>query len=181
MKKNCAISGREFLITDADQRFYEKMGVPLPSLCPEERSRRRLAFRNERSLYHRPCDGTGKKIISLHSPEKPYPVYENDYWWGDTWDAGKYARDYDFSRPFFDQFKELVWQVPKMARIQQGEMTNSRFCNCAAYNKNCYLLFSAGNNEDCLFGTFLFRCKDSVDCYNAMDSELVYNCVMMTP
>jgi len=34
------------------------MGVPVPTLCPEERQRRRLAWQNMSSLYHRECDAT---------------------------------------------------------------------------------------------------------------------------
>ena len=100
MKKNCAISGREFLITDADQKFYEKMGVSLPSLCPEERQRRRISFRNFRNFCHRKCDATGKQIISMYDTECKFPIYENSYWWSDKWDARDYGMDFDFNRPF---------------------------------------------------------------------------------
>ena len=74
--KTCRVSGKEFIVTDEDQQFYEKMGVPLPTLCPEERMRRRLAFRNERNLYHRKCDLSGKELISNFSPDKPNKVYD---------------------------------------------------------------------------------------------------------
>ena len=38
--KVCAVSGQQFSITDEDLRFYEKMGVPEPTLCPQERDAR---------------------------------------------------------------------------------------------------------------------------------------------
>ena len=66
--KTCTVSGQEFTITDKDQEFYEKMDVPLPTLCPDERRRRRLAIRNDLSLYNRKCDKTGKSIISVFAP-----------------------------------------------------------------------------------------------------------------
>src|SRR3989304_5531969 len=118
MQKICAVSGKPFEITQEDIAFYEKVGVPLPTLCPEERQRRRLAFRNERKLYHRKCDFTGKEIISTYSPEKPYKVYDNDIWYSNKWNPLDYGRDFDFSRPFFQQFNELLIVVPKMARVQ---------------------------------------------------------------
>jgi hypothetical protein len=43
MQRTCAVSGQSFEITDEDLKFYEKMGVPIPTLCPEERQRRRIA------------------------------------------------------------------------------------------------------------------------------------------
>jgi hypothetical protein len=149
MIKICRTSGQPFEITEDDLRFYEKMGVPPPTLCPEERMRRRLAWRNERKLYHRVCDGSGKKIISMYSPDKPFPVYENDYWWSDNLSGQQYKRDYDFRRSLFEQFKELLDVTPKMARIQQGENENSTYCNTASWNKNCYLLQAADQSEDC--------------------------------
>ena len=83
--KVCTVSGTEFPITQSDLDFYEKISptfagqkfaIPTPTLCPEERQRRRLSFRNERRLYKRKCDLTGKDIVSIYSPEKPYKVYD---------------------------------------------------------------------------------------------------------
>ena len=79
MKKVCRITGQEFEITDQDLAFYEKFGVPIPTLCPDERCRRRLAWRNERNLYKRKCNATGEEIISIYSQDKPFPVYSQDY------------------------------------------------------------------------------------------------------
>ena len=125
MMKTCTVSGKEFEVTEDDLRFYGKMGVPMPTLCPEERLRKRLVWRNERSIYRRKCDATGKMIIGLFSPDKPYPVYEPEYWWSDKWDAKDYGRDFDFSRPFFEQYKELFDQVPQLATI----LINSENCD----------------------------------------------------
>jgi len=55
--------------------------IPTPTLCPEERQRRRLAFRNERKLYKRKCDATKKDIISLYQNDSPYIVYDHTVWW----------------------------------------------------------------------------------------------------
>jgi len=74
-----------------------------------------LSFRNERTYYQRSCDLTGKMVISLFHPESPHVVYNQDDWWSDKWDALSYGRDFDFSRPFFDQFHELKLAVPRPA------------------------------------------------------------------
>jgi len=73
--KKCAISGREFDITDDDVAFYEKIGVPEPALCPDERQRRRYAWRNERILYRRDCDMCKKSTILLYDKSSDYAVY----------------------------------------------------------------------------------------------------------
>jgi len=69
--KTCAVSGQEFAIYQSDLDFLEKISpvfggkkylIPTPTLCPEERQRRRLLFRNERKFYKRKCDATGQTI-----------------------------------------------------------------------------------------------------------------------
>lgn len=89
-KKTCALSGKEFVVTDKDIELLDKISpvfggqkysLPTPTLSPEERQRRRLSFRNERKMYKRKCDKSGQEIISLYSPDKPYVVYDQKVWW----------------------------------------------------------------------------------------------------
>lgn len=113
--KKCRVSGEEFIVGDDDLKFYKKLGVPSPTLSPRERARRRYAWRNERSLYWRECDGSGKRVLSVFSPDKPFTVYEKSYWYSDKWNALDYGRTFDFERSFFEQFRELMEVVPLVA------------------------------------------------------------------
>jgi hypothetical protein len=54
--KTCKVSGQPFPIYQSDVEFYDKISptfngkkfaIPTPTLCPEERERRRMAWRNE--------------------------------------------------------------------------------------------------------------------------------------
>jgi hypothetical protein len=92
-----------------------KYSFPIATLCPECRQQRHFSFRNERNLYRRKCDLTGKDIISIYSPDKPLKVYEQSEWWSDKWSAADYAREFDFSRTFFSQFEDLMKAVPYMS------------------------------------------------------------------
>ncbi len=176
MKKVCAVSGREFEITEIDLKFYEKMGVSVPTLCPEERARRRLAFRNERKLYQRKCDATGKNIVSIFSEEKPFPVYAQDYWWSDNWDAKEFGQDFDFNRPFFEQFQELFLKVPQLA-LNNQKSENSEFTNQAQENKDCYLITCSSYNQSCMHSMWNQNCRDCVDCLYLEKSELCYEII----
>ena len=49
--RTCRETNEQFEITDADQKFYESRGVPLPTLSPKDRLKRRMQFRNERKLH----------------------------------------------------------------------------------------------------------------------------------
>ena len=153
------------------------MQVPPPTLCYFCRMQRRLSHRNERHLYHRKCDYSGKQIISAFSVDKPFPVFDIDAWWGDDWDAKKFGQKFDFSRPFFEQFTELRNRVPRLALQQQQPMENSAYCNCASKNKNCYLTFSTNSCEDCYYGSWVNLSKNCLDCLNINSCELCYECV----
>lgn len=176
MKKVCAISKKEFLITDEDLKFYEKMGVPVPTLCPEERQRRRISFRNFTSLYQRKCDATGKNLISMYHAKQPFPVYENEYWWGDGWNAMDYAQDIDFSKSFFEQYDKLAKRVPRFATFNiQAE--NSTYSNFSWVAKNCYLVFGCVRDEDCIYGHIVWDSKNCLDNLYVFQCEWCSNCI----
>lgn len=134
-------------MTNKDLEFYEKISpvftgqkylIPSPTLCPEERQRRRLAFRNERKLYHRKCDLTGKQFISMYDSVSPYTVYEPKAWYSDSWTPSKYGQGMDFNKSFFEQFHELSLKVPRIG-IDLVNCENSDFCNYCGDDKDCYL------------------------------------------
>jgi hypothetical protein len=95
--KTCAVSGKAFVIDDYDQAFYTKIGVPLPTLSPLERLRRKMMWRNERTFYHRKCDLCKKQIISIYQPDSPFKIYCSECWWSDKWEPMDYAQSFDFS------------------------------------------------------------------------------------
>lgn len=172
----CVLTGKPFLVTEWEQEHLKKFDAPLPKLCPEERHRRRLSHRNERRIYSSKCSKTGKPIISMYSPDKGFTILSPEIWWGDSWDARDYGRDYDFLRPFFEQFKDLQRVVPHLSLMNKnGE--NSEYCNITTDNKNCYLVFGGDYCEDCRYSLFSMHCKDTADVYWVNSSELTYDSV----
>lgn len=154
--KTCRQCAASFLVTDDDRAFCVKMDVPEPTLCPDCRQQRRLAFRNERYLYKRDCDLCKKSMVTIYSPDKPFSVYCKTCWWGDKWNALDYGREFDFKRPFFEQWAELYDAVPKIGLIVLGDCINSDYVHDAYRLKNCYLTFDGEQGEDCLYGeTFI--------------------------
>ncbi len=184
----------QFEITDKDRQFYQKMGVAEPKFCFDCRQQQKLAFRNERKLYHNVCKLCQKPFISIYSKDKPYPVFCALCWWGDGWNPLDYGRDFDFDRPFFEQFKELWDAVPKLGLLTLGDMVNSDYAHDAYRLANCYLVFDGEQGKDCYYGEtfsnledccdFLFiqrsrlcyECVNCNDCYNVNFSRYSYNC-----
>jgi hypothetical protein len=177
----CRQCTTSFLIDTSDIAFYQKMGVPIPALCPACRFRRRAVFRNERTLYKSTCKLCGKSVITMHNPKSPYPVYCNDCWLSDKWDSGEYAQDYDSSRPFLEQLKKLTQKVPKSATYSSpgtGPNIRSEYANFAGGNKDAYLVSNCGpRNENIAYSRGLMECRDTFDCYYGEQLERTYESV----
>ncbi|MFA6305437.1 MAG: hypothetical protein WC651_01760 [Candidatus Gracilibacteria bacterium] len=184
-QKICKICSQNFEITQEDLDFLEKISpvfngekyqIPPPTLCPDCRHQRRQIWRNERTLYKRKCDATGKSIISVYSEEKPFPVYGNEYWYSDKWDALDHGRDVDFDKTFFEQFKELMHVVPQLSRSAVGN-ENCDYVTQCGWCKNCYLIFEADFDENCMYSNYLYDSKSCVDMLTATKCELCYECI----
>src|SRR3989338_5843238 len=174
----CQNCQKPFTIEPDDFAFYEKLKVPSPTWCPECRQLRRYAWRNERILYRRKCDFCGKSTVTIYSPNKPYKVYCPPCWWSDKWSAFDYGMEFDFSRPFFDQFKELQLEVPRIALLTKNSV-NSEYTNHSHDNKDCYLCVSTFHSENILYGHNIWKnAKNCVDCiFLTEGGELLYECL----
>ncbi|EKD79334.1 MAG: hypothetical protein ACD_41C00101G0011 [uncultured bacterium] len=172
--KSCAQCQQSFPVTDRDQAFYQRIGVPVPTKCPQCRFRLRLTFRNERTLYQRQCDLCSKATLSVYSPDKPYIIYCRECWWSDRWNPLDYGQAIDWSRPFFEQLLELKKRVPRIALMNDATGENSDYCNHCYRLKNCYMVFDANDNENTLYSSGTYYVKDSVDCAYNDSCELCY-------
>lgn len=173
--KQCQNCKQDFVIEQEDFNFYEKIKAPAPTFCPLCRVQRRFAFRNERKLFKVKDAFTGKDIFSLYPPESGRKIITQEEWYGDDWDAMEYGRDYDFSRPLFEQFFELQKQVPTY-NLNVQRMINSPYSGNATGLKNCYLCFHSNYSEDCMYGSANDACKDCVDTSHIQHSERCYEC-----
>ncbi|MBI2623171.1 MAG: hypothetical protein HYW65_01165 [Candidatus Liptonbacteria bacterium] len=173
--RQCQNCKNGFAATPEDFRFYEKIKVPPPTLCPPCRYQRRLMVRNERNFYHRECGLCNKAMVSMYSSEKPFPVYCQECWWGDGWDPLQYGAACDWSKPFFVQFRELQNKVPR-PNLGTVNCRNSEYVNYVGDAKGCYLIFGSIEVENCLYGS-PYESKYCVDTYLARESEYCYECI----
>lgn len=175
-ERTCPITGRQFTVREEDLAFYGRVLTPPPTLCPDARMQRRLSWRNERKLYKRQCDATGKSIIALYHPESAYKVYSAEYFWSDHWDPREYGVDYNPDKPFFEQLRALQLRVPRLALLNMSH-ENSDYANHAAENKDSYFVFASFVNENAMYSRKLFHSKDVLDTNTALDHcEKCYEC-----
>jgi hypothetical protein len=167
--KLCQNCKKDFTIEVEDFNFYEKIKVPPPTFCPECRLQRRFAWRNDWHLFKKKDYKTGEEIFSFIPEESSSKIYHRDYWLSDSWDPMEYGRDFDFSRPFFEQFKDLLHKVPLPANSMHN-IINCHFCTNANNIKNCYLVRGASYTED---SAYLIWDQSSRQCF---DSHMTNKC-----
>lgn len=184
--RTCAVSGKDFAIFQSDKEFYEKISpsfggkkylIPFPTLCPEERARRRMAWRNERSFYKATCAVSGRSLISIISPDSGYTIYSPEFWLSDDYDFSLYAQEPHFSISFFQQFSQLHKAVPKRNIVVGGWSENCDYVNGVGGSKDCYMIFETSNADHCYFSNSVNSSSYCVDCYFTEESEQCYECI----
>jgi len=71
----CQKDGKLFRIIPKEKEFYEKHGLPMPTLCPDCRNHQRRQKQNPRQICSRKCDSCGLSIFSTCKPNRPEKIY----------------------------------------------------------------------------------------------------------
>ncbi len=180
--KNCK---QHFSIDQEDLDFLNRISpvingnkflIPPPTLCPECRLQRRLAFRNPIHVTWDKSALSGTPTLSAFVGDHPFSVITNAEWWGDSWDPLSYGRTFDFQESFFSQFQKLREAAP-FAALLATNVENSQFCSNVSHIKNCYLVFNTKTAEDCMYCDYIWGSKDCLECTRTIDSELCYDSV----
>src|SRR3989344_2340157 len=204
MKKICQNCQQSFQIAPEDFAFYERIAVPAPTFCPECLLKHKMAWGITFVLNKRKCNAPGhsEELISRFSDKTASPVYDHRYWWSDEWDALSYGREVDFSRPFFEQLRELFMAVP-VPNLLIVNSINCDYCPSAQDSKDCYLCVGAFGAQECMYCltpalsqrcvdssisiacdslydcygcTKSFNLKYSAQCIDCLDSAFLYDC-----
>ncbi|HEY4478164.1 MAG TPA: hypothetical protein VJB09_02725 [Candidatus Paceibacterota bacterium] len=166
--KSCQNCKNNFTVESEDFLFYEKIKVPPPTFCPECRFKRRLMWRNNRSLYSRVCGLCSKKLVS-YMKDDGVPVYCLSCYPSDNWDQFAHAQEVDFSKSFFEQFKELLQKQPRVAQMVYGSVVNCDYSNSVVDGKNLYLTFSSMSSENIFYSENVDKSKDCFDCLSVQE------------
>ena len=172
------IEKSEKLILDSISPVFagEKVEISPSKKYPRIRLQNRFLFRNERNLYHSKSALSGKNVITVFDPTRGYKILDQSEWWGDGWSALDYGRDFDFSKTFTEQFKELSLEIPHLSLFNTG-CENSYYTNFTIFSKNCYLCFGVTESEDCQHSRFIRNCNDCIDCLSIANCELCYETI----
>jgi len=127
-------------------------------------------------FYKRNCGLCGESVVSRISPDKKYPMYCQKCWWSDKWNPSDYGQEYDFSKTFFEQWKDLFFKVPSIPMINSNSV-NSDWVNQETDDKNCYLNVGGHYNEDSAYNTYEIYGKNCFDGYWILNCDHCSNCI----
>ena len=161
--KNCQNCKKDFKIEPDDFLFYKKIKVPPPTFCPECRKSRIMSFVNMRSLYKRDCNLCNKPIVTMYHSTDIAPIYCNECWQSDNWDASIYAQEIDLNIPFFKQWNTLYKNVPRPA-LRRVQMIDSEYTNMSVQGNHCYFGYSIFNSEYINYSENIDYSKNCHDC-----------------
>ena len=201
--RTCRFSGEKFYVRPEDVEFYRKIKVPLPTLSPSERWRRRAAHSASYQFFKVPSALDGRLIISVYPPATPFKIYPHEKWFSDEWDPLTFGSAFNPRDSFFDTFQKLQQEVPRPNLNTDSSNVNSDYTHNSAYLKNCYMTFESMQAEnlyyceavpwgkDCIdcwvgdysdssyksWGTKLYKCVYCHYCYDTLESYFLYDCV----
>lgn len=186
MTTTCTRCSTGFEIMEEDNAFYDrvspvyggvKYAIPSPTHCPDCRQQRRTGILNERHFYAATCDLCKKRTLTQYPPENKQPVHCRECWFSDAWDSTSYGLDVDFTRPIFEQMKELSRVVPAQNLLAVGTNENSEYIHYAGFAKNSYLITHADFCEDCYYGYGFKNDTGCVDGFYNLSSQFCYDSV----
>ena len=174
--KTCTDCGAEFKMTEKERDLYEKIKLAPPGICFYCRFRQHCAFWIFGKFRKGVSALSGDSIITVIPENVRFPIYTYAEWWSDKWTAMDYGQDYDPSRPFFDQLKELQEKIPRPH--QMGNLnTNCEWCDDSWESKNCYLGRAVLRSEEVSYGYRVIDTKNSVDVTYCFIMDKSYDCL----
>ena len=180
-KRTCKQCAHEFDIFAEDIEFLKMLRVPPPTLCPLCRQQRRFGHRIYflPIFYKKTCAAPGhsEKIIAYYSDLNPVKVYDDAYYHSDAWDAVSFGKEYDFSRPFFEQWKEFSCDIPRQSLFRDIASVGTEYTISGLSSKNCYYVAVPYYAEDVYYGFLPFYTKNAVDVSDTDNSESCYSSV----
>ncbi len=181
--KDFPVFEKELEILDKISPVYdgEKFSIPSPNLSPKAREIKRMLWRNERNLYKRKCDLTGKSMISVYSPEYEWKVYYfKDFYW-DNWDSSDYQIEIDHNKTIKEQLWNFLKNIPKRSiNLDDAiSMENCDYCNYWIWSKDSYMCQTPVMSEKCFYSSTPLKssyCIDTLLCEECENSYESIDC-----
>lgn len=182
----CLVSELPFTASEAHNAQIERMGdmrgllkgERLPALLvhPLVQMRELYCFGNLLYLYRCTSALSGKPQISRYNPALGYRICTVDEFNNEEIDNTDFGRPYDFSRPFFEQWNELMHRA-YLPPLNNTNVEGSDYVNGADNVKDCYLCFSVIHSQECMYCVSQYYGNNNLLCVGTMRCQYCYACV----
>jgi len=164
---------------------WKKYSLPTPNLSPKAREIKKMIWRNERNLYKRKCDLTGKDMISVYSPEYEWKVYYFKDFYSDDWNSSDYKIEFNKNKTVKKQLWEFLKNIPKRSiNLDDAiSMENCDYCNYWIESKDSYMCQTPVMSEKCFYSSTPFNssycfdthlCEECENSYESIDCSKSY-------
>lgn len=175
---NCKYCWEDFPLYDLEKYVLDKQKFSYPDFCPTCRFRMLYSYINDKHLYNRIDDLSGKNIVSVITPEYEWKVYKaeeykkmilDDYWlkfWREWWEN------------ILEDFKDLYKNFPKPSKLIYPELENAEYASHTWRAKDVYMSFCVFVNSENIYNSFnvIFECRNIFSSYDITKSSNIYNC-----
>lgn len=176
----CKQCGQTFHIFQEDIDFYEMLRVPPPTLCPLCRKKRRFGhLMRVPKFFKKRCSAPDheEEVVTVYPPASPHKIYDFSYWYSDNWEAAEFGRDYDFSKSFFTQFKDLFFEIPHIPLERDPRGVNTEYTVGGSKSKNNYYCGMGYETENSVYSLDVRHCREVIDCSIMSNSEICFGSV----
>ena len=179
--KKSPYCAKRFAITPDDIKFYNKLRVPPPTLCPPCRRMRRLAFGYMLRFYKTKCQvpGHSETVISTVPSSIPLTIYDWEYYRTYEWNPEQYARELNPRETFFDFFWKMRQEVPQPAIVRDASNIDSDYTMNGPNLKHAYFVSSGWNSEYIYYTVGAYnKSQNCMDCYELSSGTECYEVVI---
>ena len=177
MKKlKCSISGQDFLVLEREEQLLKEFQLPLPDKSALENWIYSAGQAGPFNFQKTICPVTKTPILTRWSMNGAIIGVAPEWFWSDQCDNTRAGQEYDFSRPFFDQFIEVARKsyAPSINRVN---CENSPYVNACVQLKDCHLCFACENLRESIYCALCSTSTDLLLCSGVSNSELCYSCL----
>lgn len=189
INRQCRITGQNFTVGETEQFLLSRLGellpelggepLPVPTVHPFEGLRRMYVFGALRKLYRAKSVLSGQTQLTRYDPALGTKICTYDEFFSDALDNTDSGVPYDFRRPFFDQWGELLYRAV-LPPLNRRNCEDSDYVNGAEDLVRCYLAFATYRSQDCIYTLLTTNSSDCVDSANCKDCQLCYGSVDLT-
>lgn len=179
-ERTCKLTGEKWMMDEEEISWYRYFHAPPSAIHPIARMKIICSFGTGFGWWWQKHPETGKQVLTyVHPATGVRAIPDAEFFEKDNTDK---ARDFDASRPFMDQIRELQLQIPftasrsvtptvnSISLLSQGDENSFFVTGCKS--KNSFYSYSAVDMEN---SSEVYESSFITNSYNILNSHRIHN------